>query len=167
MSGSWKLPLPAPATLVAKNQCLMRCFWCWISHWVLLIIYSSKASNWGSIWGIVVVEGSCGIWLWIQSLRLGFSTYFIEMYLRIQSLRLDFWSYRDFFRDSSLLDKLFVRLFYHVYERVLLSTRRTSNHYMVYAICIVTRFMLLMPRYALTYGKEVAKLRSRYNHKTV
>ena len=55
--GSWKLPLPAPATMVAKNQCLTCCltccFWCWISHWVLLILS----------WNMWLRGRSGGLWL--------------------------------------------------------------------------------------------------------
>ena len=54
---SWKLPLPAPATMVAKNQCLTCCltccFWCWISHWVLLILS----------WNMWLRGRSGGLWL--------------------------------------------------------------------------------------------------------
>ena len=57
VSGSWKLPLPAPATMVAKNQCLTCCltccFWCWISHWVLLILS----------WNMWLRGRSGGLWL--------------------------------------------------------------------------------------------------------
>ena len=57
VSGSWKLPLPAPATTVAKNQCLTCCltccFWCWISHWVLLILS----------WNMWLRGRSGGLWL--------------------------------------------------------------------------------------------------------
>ena len=57
VSGSWKLPLPAPATMVAKNQCLTCCltccFWCWISHWVLLILS----------WNMWLGGRSGGLWL--------------------------------------------------------------------------------------------------------
>ena len=57
VSGSWKLPLPAPATTVAKNQCLTCCltccFWCWISHWVLLILS----------WSMWLRGRSGGLWL--------------------------------------------------------------------------------------------------------
>ena len=57
VSGSWKLPLPAPATSVAKNQCLTCCltccFWCWISHWVLLILS----------WNMWLRGRSGGLWL--------------------------------------------------------------------------------------------------------
>ena len=58
VSGSWKLPLPAPATTVAKNQCLTCCltccFWCWISHWVLLILS----------WNMWLRGRSWGLWFW-------------------------------------------------------------------------------------------------------
>ena len=57
VSGSWKLPLPVPATMVAKNQCLTCCltccFWCWISHWVLLILS----------WNMWLRGRSGGLWL--------------------------------------------------------------------------------------------------------
>ena len=57
VSGSWKLPLPAPATMVAKDQCLTCCltccFWCWISHWVLLILS----------WNMWLRGRSGGLWL--------------------------------------------------------------------------------------------------------
>ena len=47
----------APATMVAKNQCLTCCltccFWCWFSHWVLLILS----------WNMWLRGRSGGLWL--------------------------------------------------------------------------------------------------------
>ena len=53
VSGSWKLPLPAPAKNQCLTCCLTCCFWCWISHWVLLILS----------WNMWLRGRSGGLWL--------------------------------------------------------------------------------------------------------
>ena len=53
VSGSWKLPLPAPAKNQCLTCCLTCCFWCWISHWVLLILS----------WSMWLRGRSGGLWL--------------------------------------------------------------------------------------------------------
>ena len=96
VSGSWKLPLPAPATTVAKNQCLTCCltccFWCWISHWVLLILS----------WNMWLRGRSGGLWLGRDPGGVGGSVKIGDWV---------FWSCWSLSPDCGLLDWLFGCLF--------------------------------------------------------